>query len=130
MSTAKRSQFAGAPGSATAAHVVPPFVERAKPLLPAANTSAFAPPAGCMARSHVTTLRRCAHVTPPSVDSYAPPVVAASRWLPFAGSTIKSKKARPTNGAWACTVHVAPPSTERNTPAPKRRYQLPSPVPQ
>jgi len=53
IATASRSKAPGVPGSVTAFHVVPPFVERHKPSLHAARICAEEPPAGAIDSDHV-----------------------------------------------------------------------------
>src|SRR5262245_8453356 len=130
MATDRRLSPPGDPGNATAAQVVPPFVDRKIPSAHAARISAVAPPAGAMEIAHVAWLRRRVQVTPPSVEVYSPPSVAASKCDPLAGSTIRSKKPLPTNGAVQSVDHVVPPLVDFKIPAPRNDHQFPSPVPQ
>src|SRR4051794_12966571 len=125
MATASRLNPPGELGSATALHEVPPFVDRNSPSLEAARISAPA-----IEIDHVRADRRWVHVAPPLVETYNPPVVAASRCRPFAGSTTRSKKPCPTKGAVQRVDQLVPPSLDRRTPAPSHHHQFPSPRPQ
>src|ERR1700752_111122 len=130
MDTATRVKLTGPSGNATLVQVVPPLVERNTPSKQPARISAAGPPAGVIETDHVYPPFRWFQVTPPSVETYTPLVVAAIRWFVFPRSTTISKNPIPTNGVVQSVVQVVPPSVDRRTPAPTHQSALPSPVPQ
>src|SRR5690348_11752601 len=88
--TLRRSNAPGLPGSATAVQVTPPSLDVNSPSAQAARTSAAGPPTGAIEMAHVVAVRWEVHVTPPSVETYRPKLVAASRCWPLPRSTTRS----------------------------------------
>jgi hypothetical protein len=115
------------PGSATACQVDPPSPDRCKPASVAARTW-FGWSGWIDTSQHVAPMRSV-QLSPPSIDSNRPLVVATNRCNGLFGSIASAKIARPISVADGTCFQVNPPSDERNRPMPCGLQLLPSPVP-